>query len=353
VLQLFEAAMIPLFDHSQADLNRSPLDDRRILSGPFWAELRVFLAVAKAKSFNKAGEELGMSRQTISRDILRLQDLMGAVLLISSNSGVQLTERGKELADRLLSLDQMLFAMSCDLRAETREAEGLVRIVATEALTGFFIVPSLSGFAERYPRIRVHLRSPTNLLSFRENQCDVMVGFGPLNSSEIESRPAGFLHLIGTASRAYIEKHGLPTRETLGDHLCIDADYYASQTPTYAPWRGIVSQAKTVHHCDNPFAYGLMVKRGLGIGLLGNFVMCDPDLIPIGLDIHIKLPIYIHVLAERLKSRPVRLSFEWLAEVFSSKRDLFAEDLNLDPSADGSLVQAIRHLSIGIQGPYG
>jgi len=46
----------PLFDQSQKDLNRSPLDDRRILSGPFWAELRVFLAVAKAKSFNRAGE---------------------------------------------------------------------------------------------------------------------------------------------------------------------------------------------------------------------------------------------------------------------------------------------------------
>jgi len=135
----------PLFDQSQKDLNRSPLDDRRILSGPFWAELRVFLAVAKAKSFNRAGEELGMSRQTISRDILRLQDLMGAVLLVSSNSGIQLTDRGKELADRLLALDQMLFSMSCDLRAETREAEGLVRIVATEGLTGLFIVPSLAN----------------------------------------------------------------------------------------------------------------------------------------------------------------------------------------------------------------
>jgi len=126
----------PLFDQSQKDLNRSPLDDRRILSGPFWSELRVFLAVAKAKSFNRAGEELGMSRQTISRDILRLQDLMGAVLLVSSNSGIQLTDRGKELADRLLALDQMLFSMSCDLRAETREAEGQVGNGATEGLTG-------------------------------------------------------------------------------------------------------------------------------------------------------------------------------------------------------------------------
>ena len=58
-----------LFDHSQNSINKSALDDPRVLSGPFWAELRVFLAVAKAKSYSKAGEELGMSRPKISRSV--------------------------------------------------------------------------------------------------------------------------------------------------------------------------------------------------------------------------------------------------------------------------------------------
>jgi hypothetical protein len=40
------------FDREQRVLNRSPLDDETILSREFWGELRVFLAVAKAKSFN-------------------------------------------------------------------------------------------------------------------------------------------------------------------------------------------------------------------------------------------------------------------------------------------------------------
>jgi DNA-binding transcriptional LysR family regulator len=239
--------------------------------------------------------------------------------------------------------------MSCDLRAETREAEGLVRIVATEALTGFFIVPSLAPFSERYPRIRTHLRSPTDLLSFRENQCDVMVGFGPLNSAEIESRPAGFLHLIGTAARSYIESAGLPTWDTLDKHRFIDADYYASQTSTYAPWRDAIGHARVVHQCDNPFAYGLMVKAGMGIGLLANFVMADPDLIPIGLGIHLKLPIYIHALAERLKSRPVRITFDWLGEVFSPKKEIFSPELHLGDVSDDGLVKTVRHLSMGIE----
>jgi hypothetical protein len=55
------------FDPDQRNLVRSPLDNENILSGQFWGELRVFLAVAKAKSFNRAAEILNTSHPTVSR----------------------------------------------------------------------------------------------------------------------------------------------------------------------------------------------------------------------------------------------------------------------------------------------
>ncbi len=334
-----------ILDQSQKKISRSPLDDPRVLSGPFWAELRVFLAVAKAKSFNRAGEELHISRQTTSRDILRLQDQLGAVLLIPSKSGVQLTEKGKELADKLLSLDQILFSMSNDLRAESREAEGNVRITATEALTGFFIVPSAVEFSQRYPKIRTHLRNPVDLLDFRENQCDVMVGFGSLREAELTSRPVGFLHLVGAAGKPYLAKHGIPTRDTLDSHRFIDADYYASQTDTYASWRNAVARGTIAHRADNPISYGLMVRAGLGIGLVGNFILADPDFIPIGLGIHVKLPLFIHAQTDRLKSRPVRLVFDWLCDVFSADNPMFSREFNPKTMPPLAISQTIRHVS--------
>jgi len=336
-----------ILDQSQKKISRSPLDDPKVLSGPFWAELRVFLAVAKAKSFNRAGEELHISRQTISRDILRLQDQLGAVLLIPSKSGVQLTERGKELADKLLSLDQILFSMSNDLRAESREAEGNVRITATEALTGFFIVPGAVEFSQRYPKIRTHLRNPVDLLDFRENQCDVMVGFGSLRDADLTSSPAGFLHLIGAAGKPYLASHGIPTWDCLESHRFIDADYYASQTDTFAPWRNAVARGTTAHRCDNPISYGLMVRAGLGIGLIGNFALADPDFVPIGLGIHVKLPLFIHAQTDRLKSRPVRLVYDWLCEVFSPANPHFSREFNPKTASLPAISQTLRHISMG------
>ena len=46
----------------QQSFNRSPLDDETLLSGQFWGELRVFLAVAKSKAFNRAAEILNTSQ---------------------------------------------------------------------------------------------------------------------------------------------------------------------------------------------------------------------------------------------------------------------------------------------------
>ena len=337
--------MNKILDQSQKRISRSPLDDPRVLSGPFWAELRVFLAVAKAKSFNRAGEELHISRQTISRDILRLQDQLGAVLLIPSKSGVQLTEKGKELADKLLSLDQILFSMSNDLRAESRDAEGNVRITATEALTGLFIVPNAVEFSQRYPKIRTHLRNPVDLLDFRENQCDVMVGFGSLPEADLTSRAVGVLHLVGAAGKSYVAKNGMPNWDSITSHRFIDMDYYASQTDTFAPWRNAVARGITAHRCDNSISYGLMVTAGMGIGLVGNFALAEPELVPVGMGIHVKLPLYIHAQTERLKSRPVRLVFDWLCEVFSPESPIFSREFTPKAKPPQITAQTIRYLS--------
>src|ERR1700758_2441880 len=112
--------MLP-FDKEQ-QLNKSLLDEETLLSGQFWSELRVFLAVAKTKSFNRAAEITNTSQPTISRQVKRLQDAVGAKLFISTPRGVSLTQRGEALAHALSRLDQTLHSLTSDLKAESREA---------------------------------------------------------------------------------------------------------------------------------------------------------------------------------------------------------------------------------------
>lgn len=318
------------FTGAERPLAENPLDDPRLLSGPYWAEMRVFLAVAKAKSFNRAAKQLGMSQPTVSRQVRRLQDVMGAQLVVSSSNDFILTQKGKDLARALIALDEKLFEITHELKADSRDAQGLVRVSVTEALAGLFLAPQLANFSEAYPKIQLHVRNPANLAAFRDNLTDIMVGFSPAGES-VQAQACGYVHLIPAAGREYIARYGMPTRANLESHLFLDTEYYSAKTGVWDSWHKAVSRGEVAHYCDNSFAYGLMAKSGLGIALLGSYVMSDDIVIPLDIDVHITLPIYILAMQERLESKPVRLVFDWLCGLFSQDSIWFSKTLKLTP----------------------
>lgn len=322
------------FDTSAPSLSRRAVDDTSLLSGNYWGELRAFLCLAKSRSLTKAAELLGSSHATVGRDVRRLQDRMGSQLFVLSKSGAFLTERGEMLAAELLQLDQRLFAIESDLRSEKSEAEGLVRVAITDGLGAIFLVPQLRRFSKEFPKIQVHAKTPGNLRNLRENQTDIMVGFAGSDSTELVAKRLGMLHFIPIASSEYIDRMGLPTRKNLADHFFVDSELYSAREGPFEPWHRLKSQGTVTYACDASISYGMLVKAGLGIGLLSNYNMMEPSARPLDLGVHIRLPIYALALADRLNSKPVRLVFDMIQEIFSTENPWFSEEINLDTNED-------------------
>ena len=249
---------------------------------------------------------------------------MGSQLLVASQHGVILTDRGKELADLLISLDEKLFSISQSLGSESKEAAGVVQFSSTEAMAGLFIVPMLREFTAEHSSITLHIRNITNMLDFRENQSDIVLGFAPSEQDGIKSRPAGVMHLVPYASNEYVKQYGLPSRTNLENHKFVDAEYYSSKTDIWKPWQAALKRGKVAHLCDNSFAYCLAVKEGLGIGLLGNYVLPDQELVPADIDVHVALRMYLLADSERLKSRPVRIVYNWLSTILGEDNQWLA-----------------------------
>jgi DNA-binding transcriptional LysR family regulator len=313
------------FDAEQQAFNGSPLDDENLLSGQFWGELRVFLAVAKTKSFNRAAELTNTSQPRVSRQVKRLQDVVGSQLFISTARGITLTYSGEALAKVLCRLDHRLHSITSELMAETTEAEGTVSISITDGLNALFAAPALEQFSAQYPKIQLHLRNLVNLMHLRENQTDMMIGIGPAESSGIRFRKLGQLHFIPVVAKEYIRKYGLPTRGNLEQHSFLQSEYYGQ----WDGWRRAVERGRIAHHCDNSFAYGVLVKAGHGIGLLGSYTLLDPCIVPLEIDLRISVPLYLAALNDRLGARPVRLVFDWLGDVFGSNNPWFADEFRL------------------------
>ncbi len=300
-----------------------------LLSGQYWAELRIFAEVARAKSFNRAAERLGLSQPTIGRKVRRLQDVIGAQLFVSSKQGVKLTQRGEELAEALLVFDQSLFSIASDLKAKARDAEGLVSISMTDGLAAIFAAPAIARFGARFPKIQIHLKNVESLTGLRENQCDMMLGFVPVVRSDVTCQPLGTLHFLPIAARSYIARHGMPTRQTIDGHSFIDSRLYQSDVPVWQDWQQICAEGRIAHFSDNSFAYAMLVKQGLGIGLLGSYALRDRAAVGLDLGVHAALPMYAIALTERLHAKPVRMVFEWLCDLFGEANRWFASELVL------------------------
>ncbi len=116
--------------------------------------LQTFAAVCDSGSFTKAAHSVGLTQSAVSLHIKRLEEQVGAQLVMRSARGIVLTEQGEVLlsyARRILALHK---------EAEDRlggHDGGLVRI----GVVDFFDINTLSSllaqFAASHPTIRQHI----------------------------------------------------------------------------------------------------------------------------------------------------------------------------------------------------
>jgi DNA-binding transcriptional LysR family regulator len=332
------------FEIGQDGLLKTALDDPVILSGAFWEELRVFLAVAKLGSFAKAGEILGMSTATVSRHVKRLQDLLKAQLIMSGRTGSKLTPDGASLARALSELDHRVFSIASSFRTNDRAVEGVVRVSVTEGLAGVFLASKLAAFNAIWPGICIHLKTPINVTSLRENRADMMIGFERVDASDISCTPLGRLHLIPIASQQYLEHQGMPRLEDLGHHVFVDSQFYQARTGMWTGWQRLMAQGRIAANCDSSLSYASAIMGGLGIGLLGNYTLSDSSLRHVKLGVHVSVPLFLLGLTGRFETRPVRIVSDWLAEIFGPHNPWFAEELNLTPDKPTPFLPVMRAL---------
>jgi DNA-binding transcriptional LysR family regulator len=317
------------FDTSAPSISKRAIDDARLLSGDYWGELRSFLCVAKAGSLTRAAEATSTSHTKIGRDIRRLQDQLGCQLFVTSKHGIALTQRGQALVSELLALDQRLFSITNELRSEREGAEGMVRLGITDGLAVVFLVPELRRFSDQYPKIAIQIKSPSNFRDLRENQTDVILGFFPDNSPDVTSRPLGWLHFLPVASNSYLDRFGMPTGGNISKHRIVDSEIYSSKSGVWNSWHALVDRAGSVHSCDASITYALMVKAGIGIGLLANYTMMEHSVRPLELGVGVRLHLHAIALTERLQSKPVRIVFKLLEQMFGHSNPWFQDQLVL------------------------
>ncbi len=113
--------------------------------------LRAFTAVAEARSFTRAGARLGRTQSTVSLQIKRLEETIGAELFTRDPRNVTLTAQGEALltqARRLLRLNDEIIGELFE-----HSLEGEVRFGAPEDFATTHLPGILGDYARAYPHV--------------------------------------------------------------------------------------------------------------------------------------------------------------------------------------------------------
>jgi len=154
-------------------------------------QLRVFVTVAQANSFSRAGEIIGLSQSAVSHSVKELERQTGVRLLDRTTREVVLTEAGQQLASRLERLLDELNSTLRDVGRVGQQLSGTVRVAASQTISAHLIPQCIAESNQRYPDINFVLHDRPQqwvLESIRQGDVDfgIVIDPGPVTDLACE-----------------------------------------------------------------------------------------------------------------------------------------------------------------------
>jgi LysR family glycine cleavage system transcriptional activator len=147
--------------------------------------LRAFEAAARHGSFSAAAQELRVTDSAVSQQVRTLERYLGTRLFKRLPRGLLLTELGGTYLPVLTAGFDRLSEATTRLRSGG--VGGLLTVAALPAFASGWLLPRISGFRERYPRVDLLLKTGRALADFRREDVDVAIRFGAGGGNDTKS----------------------------------------------------------------------------------------------------------------------------------------------------------------------
>jgi DNA-binding transcriptional LysR family regulator len=257
----------------------------------------VFVTVVRCGNFTAAAEQLGCAKSTVSDQVTRLEQRIGARLLRRSSRAVTLTEAGRAYLCQIDDLLDRVREAEKAARAEATEPRGVLRLSAPAPFAAMHIAPLLPEFMARHPDVRIDLHVTAEVVDLVADGFDMAIRLCPRNDPSMIVRRLGGSRVIAVAAPRLFAGQPLPScpEDLTGLPVIVNAAY-----PDRSTWhlegaagaRSVAVNPIVITNC--PEVLHRLVLEGAG---MGQFCEC-------------------HVLDDLRAGRMVRLLPDWkVAEI--------------------------------------
>ncbi|WP_368748877.1 LysR family transcriptional regulator [Klebsiella aerogenes] len=236
-------------------------------------QLKVFVTVARARSFSRAGEIIGLSQSAVSHSVKELEHQTGVRLLDRTTREVVLTEAGHQLAGKL---ERLLDELHVTLREAGRVGQqltGTVRVAASQTISAHLIPQCIAHSNRRYPDIDFVLHDRPQqwvLESIRQGEVDFGIVIDPGTAADLqcESVLAEPFLLLCREDHRFSRQLSANWQELQGERLVLQ-DYASGSRPLIdAALARFAIKADIVQEIGHPATLFPMVESGIGISVL-------------------------------------------------------------------------------------
>lgn len=288
--------------------------------------MEIFTNVVEFEGFSAAASRLGISRASVSKQVIQLEESLGARLLNRTTRRVSVTEVGEayyERCKRVLAEVEEADQLVEQLHSEPR---GTLKVSAPMSFGVAHVGPAVSEFLSEYRELAISLTLNDRFTDLIEEGFDVALRITQSADTSLVARRLAGVRCVMTATPAYLERHGMPTKpQDLGDHQCLSYIYLASglEWPMFGPNGGTSVKVTGPLKANNGEVLVQAARQGLGIALLPNFLVRDEiekgDLVPVLERYRLpELSVYAVSPPNRFPARKVQAFISFLAERFEA-----------------------------------
>ncbi|MEO9655170.1 LysR substrate-binding domain-containing protein [Marinomonas sp.] len=173
---------------------------------PSTTALRAFEAIARLGSVSAAAQELSLTRSAVSHQLNLLEDLLGFQLTQKDGRGLTLTYQGKHYADEAKKALTILLEAS---RAnDGEEVTGELMVSCAPGLANYWLCHKLSAFTQKYPKVSLHIVSPSFPGDISNDDVDLFITYGNGNWPEKYVKQLMTIRLFPVCSPHFFHQQG-------------------------------------------------------------------------------------------------------------------------------------------------
>ncbi|SMS11199.1 LysR family transcriptional regulator [Pseudomonas viridiflava] len=252
--------------------------------------LIAFARAGSLGSYTAAARSLAVSPSAISKSVQRLERHFGVSLFTRTTRSLTLTAEGRDLHERALQLLRHAEEIEQVAKSARSEPSGTLCIVTSLPIGLHMIVPAITQFRERHPKVIVDLRLSDHFVGLVEEGVDLAIRIGDLADSSLLSRRLSPYKLSCYASPDYLARCGTPGHpDELVAHETVSLRYQSTGQVFRWPIRigdkeiEILPSSSLI--VDASEAVIVAIAAGAGIGMAASFMAAPwvkrKELIPI------------------------------------------------------------------------